>query len=54
MNQPINDKAVETITIPASEYRELVASQNFLEALQGCGVDNWDGYEMAQEMMSDG
>ena len=23
----------------------------FLDALQGAGVDNWEGYEMAQEAM---
>lgn len=40
----------ETITISAETYKELVAAQNFLEALQGCGVDNWEGYDMAQEM----
>lgn len=52
MNQPIDNKAVETITITVEEHEELVAAQNFLETLQGCGVDNWAGYEMAQEMMS--
>lgn len=43
----------ETITISVEKFDELLAAQNFLEALLGCGVDNWEGYEMAQEMVSD-
>ena len=43
----------KTITISVELYEELIADQEFLEALQGCGVDNWEGYDMAQEMISD-
>lgn len=43
----------KTITISVELYEELIADQSFLEALQGAGVDNWEGYDAAQEMMSD-
>lgn len=45
-------EADKTITILTERYKELVADQNFLRALQGAGVDNWEGYDAAQEMMS--
>ena len=31
---------------------ELITDQRFLSCLQGAGVDNWDGYEYAQEMFT--
>lgn len=39
----------ETVTISKEEYDELLESQRFLECLEHAGVDNWDGYEFAQE-----
>ena len=41
----------ETITITKEEYDTLCRDSEFLNALELCGVDNWDGYEEAQEMM---
>lgn len=41
----------ETVTIPKSEYDQLIKDSNFLECLRGAGVDNWDGYSFAWEMM---
>lgn len=41
------------ITITEEEYDELIEDQQFLRALEGAGVDNWDGYEMAQEMVEE-
>ena len=35
------------VTIPQSEYKELLDSQRFLNALEDCGVDNWCGYSLA-------
>lgn len=32
------------------ELEELVENTNFLSILEGCGVDNWEGYSEAQEM----
>ena len=38
------------VEIPTEEYEELQNDSLFLQALIGCGVDNWDGYGDAQEM----
>lgn len=43
----------ETITISKKEYEELLKDSQFLDCLQGAGVDNWEGYEYAQEMMKE-
>ena len=44
---------VKTVTISEAVYKQLLRDSEFLDALQACGVDNWDGYEDAQDMMSD-
>ena len=38
----------ETVTISKEEYDRLNENERFLCALQGAGVDNWDGYVDAQ------
>ena len=45
------DKKNETVTISKEEYDSLVEDSLFLECLQGAGVDNWEGYDAAIEMM---
>ena len=35
--------------IKKSEYEDLLDSQLFLDCLESSGVDNWDGYEFAQD-----
>ena len=40
----------ETITITKVRYIELINDQEFLRCLEGAGVDNWDGYESAQDI----
>lgn len=42
---------VETITISLSEYESLIRAQDKLDALEGAGVDNWEGYDYAMEML---
>lgn len=42
---------MKTITIPQERYDELVEAEEFLNALQNAGVDNWEGYDIAQESM---
>lgn len=42
-----------TITIDREEYEQLLEDQAFLYALQAAGVDNWQGYVEAQEMMDE-
>lgn len=43
----------ETITISLKEYNELLKDSEFLSYLQGAGVDNWEGYDLAVEMMNE-
>jgi len=31
------------------EYKSLLEDAKFLQCLENAGVDNWDGYEWAQE-----
>lgn len=41
----------ETITISRKDYDALVSQANFLEALERAGVDNWQGYSIAWEIL---
>lgn len=40
----------DTITIPVSEYYELINNQKWLWALEEAGVDNWEGIHYAYEL----
>jgi hypothetical protein len=42
-----------TITISLDEYVKLLEDSKFLTCLLGAGVDNWEGYDDAQEMLSE-
>ena len=42
-----------TVTLTREEFDELESDQHFLRCLEGAGVDNWDGYEIAQDVMED-
>ena len=41
----------ETITISKEEYESLLENSKKLEALEGAGVDNWQGYDYAMELL---
>lgn len=43
----------ETVIISKAEYDELMERSEFLSCLQAAGVDNWEGYGDAQEMMNE-
>ena len=43
----------EMITIPKSEYDDLVESQRWLNALENAGVDNWSGIDFAYELFKE-
>ena len=43
----------EMVTIPKDYYEKLLGESEFLNCLQAAGVDNWDGYSYAQEMMDE-
>lgn len=46
-----DEMSKETITILTSAYKQLVKDSHFLDALHACGVDNWEGYAEACQMM---
>jgi hypothetical protein len=41
---------IETIILTRKEYDSLVADAKFMRALEAAGVDNWEGYGIAQDM----
>ena len=43
----------ETVTISAEEYEYLLACVNKLSALEIAGVDNWEGYSYAMEILEE-
>ena len=43
----------KTVTITEKRYYELLEDSRFLDALRATGVDNWSGYEYAQEMIEE-
>lgn len=43
----------ETITIPVTEYAKLLKDQQWLECLEACGVDNWQGFDAAADIYRD-
>ena len=42
-----------TVTIRLADFKELVESAKLVDALQAAGVDNWDGYGYAVEMLEE-
>ena len=53
LNELNQKESEETITIKKSYYDELVENTKKLEALDACGVDNWEGYDIALEYLED-
>ena len=43
----------ETVTISKKEYESLVEDRKWLQALENAGVDNWEGYDYARELMNE-
>ena len=43
----------DTVTITKKEYESLLKDAEFLEALRSAGVDNWEGYSHALDLLSD-
>ena len=50
MNETTTPK---TVTIPESEYRNLLRRDSWLGYLEAAGVDNWQGYDYAGELKRD-
>jgi len=40
-------------TISLTRYSELLASEEKLNALEAAGVNNWDGYDDAMEILEE-
>jgi hypothetical protein len=47
----LKPKHVETVTISVDEYKYLLHRSEKLDALEATGVDNWNGYSEAMEML---
>ena len=43
----------ETVTISKEEYESLLEDRKWLQALENAGVDNWEGYDYARELMNE-
>lgn len=43
----------KTVTISEQEYKDLINDQKFLEALRAAGVDNWEGFDDALDMLDE-
>ena len=43
----------DTITIDVERYGELLEAESWVQALEAAGVDNWDGYDFAQEIYNE-
>lgn len=41
------------VTITKAEHELLLERNEFLNCLEACGVDNWDGYGKAHSMMEE-
>ena len=44
---------MEQVTITKQRYDELLGDEKFLMALHAAGVDTWDGYSKAFEIMEE-
>jgi hypothetical protein len=43
----------EEITITLKEYEQLKQAAQFLRCLEAAGVDNWEGYDYAVELIDE-
>lgn len=43
---------LKEVTIPANRFRELTDAEAKLNALEAAGVDNWEGYDHAMDILN--
>ena len=43
----------EKVTITKEEYDQLQEDSRFLDCLRAAGVDNWEGYDYAFEILNE-
>lgn len=54
MSEPLRNVDEDgNVTIPLEVYEGLIQESRMLDALTAAGVDNWEGYSEAQELMED-
>lgn len=46
-------KVEEMVSVKKTEYEKLKNDSKKLRALEGAGVDNWDGYDIAMEALDE-
>lgn len=51
--QRINFMNEETVTISKKEYESLLEDRKWRIALENAGVDNWEGYSFACELLNE-
>lgn len=39
------------LSVSLSQFADLLEDQCFLRALEAAGIDNWDGYDIARDML---
>lgn len=49
----LNKEVKDAITISQERYNELIKDSDFLYALRAAGVDNWDGYDFAIDILNE-
>lgn len=42
---------MDTVTIPKTEYEELLETADIYSALESGGVDNWEGWDDAMNLL---
>ena len=45
-------KPIDIVTITKKEYERLLDDYYFLNALRDTGVDNWEGYDIAKDLIN--
>ena len=52
-NTHVDGDVRERLNELAGRVEEVEKREHFLECLEACGVDNWDGFDFAHEMMEE-
>lgn len=51
LQQAASPAKVNVVMLDTERYEELLNSEQLLQALRAAGVDNWDGYDYAFEIL---
>lgn len=53
MAQNVNIQGDANVLLTSREFEDMQARLRLLDALEEAGVDNWEGYSYARELMGD-